>query len=204
MDDGGRRVIHQEMPQITDGLMHGLQLWVNLPAKDKMMEPRYRGVLENELPVVTIPGGAVRVISGAYEDVYGPVKDLIVDVEYLDVKLKKGRELEHTAKKGYASFCYVIEGAGDFDGAKLWLGKLVLFSDSGKVTVKAVESLRYIFVTGKQLKEPVAWGGPIVMNTQEELATAFEELDQGTFIKQKAEAEREHAKSGGRGYYKKQ
>ena len=181
----GCGVIHQEMPKPTKGMMHGLQLWINLPKKHKMMEPRYRGILENQVPVVKIPGGEVRVIAGTYKDVNGPVKELMVDVEYLDVRLKKGMTLSHTAKKEYTSFCYLIEGTGEFDNTKLEQAHLILFTEAVSIVVKAIEDIHYIFVTGKPLKEPIAWGGPIVMNTQEELKTAFRQLDEGTFIKKK-------------------
>ena len=181
----GGGVIHQEMPPPTKGMMHGLQLWVNLPAEKKMMEPRYRGILENEVPIVKIPGGEARVIAGTYKNVTGPVHELIVDVEYLDVRLKKGKTISHAVKKGYSSFCYIISGVGEFDEAQLGQAQLVLFAEAGNIAVKATEDLHYIFVTGKQLKEPIAWGGPIVMNTQEELDLAFQELDEGTFIKKK-------------------
>ena len=181
----GGGVIHQEMPQPTKGMMHGLQLWVNLPAEKKMMEPRYRGILENEVPIVKIPGGEVRVIAGTYNNVTGPVHELIVDVEYLDVRLKKGKTISHAVKKGYSSFCYIISGTGEFDEAQLRQAQLVLFAEAGNIAVKATEDIHYVFVTGKQLKEPIAWGGPIVMNTQEELDLAFQELDEGTFIKKK-------------------
>ena len=181
----GGGVFHQEMPKPSKGMMHGLQLWVNLPAKDKMMEPRYRGILEAEVPVVKIPNGEVRVIAGTYKDVTGPVQELVVDVEYLDVRLKKGTGLTHTVKKGFTSFCYLIEGTGEFDAAKLEKAQLVLFTEAGSIGVKAIEDIHYIFVTGRQLNEPIAWGGPIVMNTEEELQRAFRELDEGTFIKRK-------------------
>jgi redox-sensitive bicupin YhaK (pirin superfamily) len=181
----GGGVIHQEMPQPSKEMMHGLQLWVNLPAKNKMMEPRYRGILENEVPVVKIPGGEVRVIAGVYKDVEGPVRELIVDVKYLDVRLKKGALLSHEAQKGYTSFCYLISGTGEFDDMKLEQAHLILFTEAGSIAVKAIEDMHYIFVTGQQLGEPIAWGGPIVMNTQEELELAFKELDEGTFIKKK-------------------
>ena len=181
----GGGVIHQEMPQPSQGIMHGLQLWVNLPAKNKMMGPRYRGILDNEVPVVKIPGGEVRVIAGAYKNVTGPVRDLMVDVEYLDIRVKKGTTLSHEAKKGYASFCYLIEGTGEFDDAKLEKAHLVLFTEAGSIAIKATQDVHYIFVTGKQLNEPIAWGGPIVMNTEKELEIAFKELDEGTFIKKK-------------------
>jgi hypothetical protein len=182
----GGGVIHQEMPQPSQEMMHGLQLWVNLPAKNKMMEPRYRGILENEVPVVKIPGGEVRVIAGAYKNVTGPVQGLIVDIEYLDVRLKKGTSLSHVAKKGYTSFCYLIEGTGEFDDTKLEQAHVILFTEAGSIAIKAIEDIHYIFVTGKQLNEPIAWGGPIVMNTQQELEIAFRELDEGTFIKKKS------------------
>jgi redox-sensitive bicupin YhaK (pirin superfamily) len=181
----GGGVFHQEMPKPSKGMMHGLQLWVNLPAKNKMMEPRYRGILENEVPVVKIPGGEVRVIAGAYKDIEGPVKELIVDVRYLDVRLKKGTLLSHEAKKGYTSFCYLISGTGEFEDTKLDQAQLILFAEAGSIDAKALDDIHYIFVTGKQLGEPIAWGGPIVMNTQQELKTAFRELDEGTFIKKK-------------------
>jgi redox-sensitive bicupin YhaK (pirin superfamily) len=179
----GGGVIHQEMPKPTKGMMHGLQLWVNLPAKDKMMAPRYRGILENEVPVIKIPNGEVRVIAGVYENVKGPVQELVVDIEYLDVRLKKGTVLSHAAKKGYTSFCYLIEGTGEFDDTKLEKAQLILFTEAGIIAVKATEDTHYIFVSGKQLNEPIAWGGPIVMNTREELEIAFREVDEGTFIK---------------------
>ena len=181
----GGGVFHQEMPKPSKGMMHGLQLWVNLPAKNKMMEPRYRGILENEVPVVRIPGGEVRVIAGTYKNVTGPVHELVVDIEYLDVRLEKGIALSHTAKKGYTTFCYLIEGTGEFDDMKLEQAQLILFTEAGSIAIKAIEDMHYIFVTGKQLNEPIAWGGPIVMNTQEELKIAFRELDGGTFIKKK-------------------
>jgi redox-sensitive bicupin YhaK (pirin superfamily) len=179
----GGGVIHQEMPKPTKGRMHGLQLWVNLPAKNKMMEPRYRGILDDEVPVVKSPEGEVRVIAGTYKNITGPVQELMVDIEYLDVRLMKGMTLSHEAKNGYSSFCYLIEGTGEYDGSKLEQTQLILFSEAGSIAVKAIENIHYLFVTGKQLNEPIAWGGPIVMNTQEELETAFRELDEGTFIK---------------------
>lgn len=181
----GSGVIHQEMPKPAKGMMHGLQLWVNLPAKSKMVAPRYRGIREDEVPVVKIPGGDVRVIAGTFNHIAGPVRELIVDVEYIDVRLQKGGTLTHHARKGYTSFCYVIEGSGTFDDLELEYGRLALFTEAGSIAVKADEDVRYIFVTGTQLKEPIAWGGPIVMNTQEELEAAFKELDEGTFIRKK-------------------
>lgn len=179
----GSGIIHQEMPKSSKGMMHGMQLWVNLPAKNKMMAPRYRGILAKDIPAAAVPGGEVRVIAGTFGNVNGPVHDLVVEVEYLDVQLKKGATLFHEARNGYGTFCYLIQGTGSFDGATLEKEHLVLFSEAGRILVEAMNDIRYIFVTGKQLKEPVAWGGPIVMNTQEELDLAFQEIEDGTFIK---------------------
>jgi quercetin 2,3-dioxygenase len=179
----GSGVIHQEMPKASTERMHGLQLWVNLPAKDKMMEPRYRGILTAEVPIVRIPGGEVRVIAGSYENVKGPVQELIVDVEYLDVRLKKGVSFSHAPREGYTSFCYLIDGKSRINSTELEAGQLILFTGSGSISTQAIEEVHYIFVTGKRLDQPIAWGGPIVMNTQQELETAFKELDEGTFIK---------------------
>ncbi|HUN55521.1 MAG TPA: pirin family protein [Smithella sp.] len=179
----GSGVIHQEMPKASKEMMHGLQLWVNLPAKSKMIGPRYRGILDSMVPIVKVPGAEVRVIAGSYKNVEGPVRELVVDVEYLDVRLKKGNTISHLAKNKYTSFCYVIEGTGAFDEAKLEKGHLMLIEGAGNIAVGAMEDIHYIFVTGKQINEPVAWGGPIVMNTPEELELAFRELDEGTFIK---------------------
>lgn len=179
----GGGVYHQEMPKPSQGRMHGLQLWVNLPAKNKMMRPRYRGILEKDVPVVKIPGGEVRVIAGVYKNVTGPVPELVVDIEYLDVRLNKGIALSHAAQEGYTSFCYLISGKGEFDDTKLEQAQLILFTEAGSIVVRAIEDIHYIFVTGRKLSEPIAWGGPIVMNTQKELETAFRELDEGTFIK---------------------
>lgn len=150
------------------------------------MGPRYRGILDHEVPVVKMPGGEVRVIAGAYKNVNGPVQELMVDIEYLDVRLKKGMPISHAVKNGYTSFCYLISGTGEFAETKLEQAQLILFTEAGSIAVKAIEDIHYIFVTGKQLNEPIAWGGPIVMNTQEELETAFRELDEGTFIKKKS------------------
>lgn len=182
----GGGVIHQEMPKPSSGSMHGLQLWVNLPAKHKMMEPRYCGILASEVPVVRLPGGEVRVIAGNYDQVKGPVRDLMVDITYLDVRLEKGSKFFHACKEGYTSFCYLIDGQGIFDGMKLEPAQLILCREAGLLSIEAIEAMHYIFVTGQQLREPVAWGGPIVMNTREELETAFKELREGTFIKKKS------------------
>ncbi len=179
----GGGIIHQEMPKASKHKLHGLQLWVNLPAKDKMMAPRYRGITADQVPVVKTREHQVKVIAGTYEHTQGPVKDLVVEVEYLDVQLQPHASLNHHARKGFASFCYVLEGGVDIGAERVAAQQLLLLNGSGDVQIKAHDAARYIWVSGQKLHEPVAWGGPIVMNTQAELELAFRELDAGTFIK---------------------
>ena len=186
----GSGIIHQEMPKGSNGHMGGFQLWVNLPSTHKMMEPRYREVKNQQIPEVLIDKGVtIRIISGEVNKQRGPVKDIVVDIEYLDVTIVPGTEFEHTIKKGYRVFAYVIEGSGYFDTEqKRNIGKehLVIFKDGDDVKIAANDSVfRFLLISGKPLGEPVAWRGPIVMNTQEELQVAFDEYRNGTFIKRK-------------------
>ncbi len=186
----GSGIIHQEMPKGSNGHMGGFQLWVNLPSTHKMMEPRYRDVKNEQIPEVLIDNGVrVRVISGEVNKKRGPVRDIVVDIEYLDVAMEPGTEFEHAIKKGYRTFAYIIEGSGYFDTEKkrkTGNGHLVIFKDGDDVRIAANDSVfRFLLISGNPLGEPVAWRGPIVMNTQEELQVAFDEYRNGTFIKHK-------------------
>ncbi len=184
----GSGIIHQEMPEGNKGLMWGLQLWVNLPASHKMMKPRYRDVRSGDIPEYTSEKGIkVKVISGQYKDLVGPVKDIICDPEYQDVSVPAGETFEHKVKKGHTVFAYILEGDGFFHPDKkdrISRENLVLFSNGERVTVEASnQPLRFLLISGKPIGEPVAWFGPIVMNTEEELRQAFDEYQKGTFIK---------------------
>jgi redox-sensitive bicupin YhaK (pirin superfamily) len=202
----GSGIIHQEMPKgDAQGAMYGFQLWANLPAANKMMAPRYRGVTHDQIPEVTDAGGAkVKVVAGKVGGVVGPVRDVVTNPEYLDVAVPPGGSFTHPTPRGHTAFAYVIGGAGVFcqqgdpysydkEGANYFdmeLGKritdghLVLFGDGDSVTVAAeAEPVRFLLISGRPLREPIAWYGPIVMNTQEELRIAFEELKRDTFIK---------------------
>ncbi|HPB25521.1 MAG TPA: pirin family protein [Bacteroidales bacterium] len=187
----GSGIIHQEMPQPGgDGVMLGFQLWANLPASRKMMKPRYQEVKSSEIPEIVTSGNcSVRVICGSFEGTAGPVKDIITDPVFLDVRVPAAGEFVLPTPADDNVFCYVIEGEGYFGeegsgGEKAENRDLLLFSEGSHFRVHTLENaVRFLFLMGKPLKEPVAWGGPIVMNTQEELQTAFEEFDNGTFIK---------------------
>jgi len=202
----GSGIIHQEMPQgDTRGRMYGFQLWANLPAAHKMMEPRYRDVQRARIPEVSLAQGVkVKIICGQVDGVKGPVRDIVTDPEYLDVSIPAGAEFHHPLPPGHAAFAYVIEGEGYFDperdaysheviGANYFdfdrhcvCGNrtLVVYGDGEAVAVSApAHPVRFLLISGRPIGEPVAWYGPIVMNTQEELRRAFQEYQDGTFIK---------------------
>jgi Pirin-related protein len=179
----GSGILHQEMPPLQEGMMQGIQLWVNLSSKNKMTPPKYRGITSQDIQVIKKDGVEIKIISGTYDNKKGPVKDLNVDVEYFDVSMDKGKTITFDLKKEYTTFCYLVEGEGDFEGSIVKRRQLILFKDAANLTVMAKENLRFMFVSGMPINEPIAWGGPIVMNTREELQTAFKELEQGTFIK---------------------
>jgi redox-sensitive bicupin YhaK (pirin superfamily) len=185
----GSGIIHQEMPLPgKDGRMGGFQLWANLPANQKMMEPRYRDVRANEIPEVALPGGGcARVIAGVAEGVKGPVGELVILPEYLDIRLPAGARFQHTIPEDHHSACYIIDGYGDFspdDPRQAGNHDLVLYGKGTEMQVQAgVNGVRFLLINGKPLGEPIAWYGPIVMNTQEEIQLAMRELRNDTFIK---------------------
>jgi hypothetical protein len=185
----GSGVIHQEMPRGDPaGRMGGFQLWANLPAGQKMMDPRYRDVRAADIPVASLPGGATaRVVCGQAGGVTGPVRDIVIEPEYLDVTVPPGAHFTHPVAEGHTVFAYVVAGSGQFGqdpDAHASSETLVLFGPGDQVTARASDAgLRFLLISGKPLGEPVAWGGPIVMNTQDELQTALEEYRKGTFLK---------------------
>lgn len=202
----GSGIVHQEMPKgDARGRMGGFQLWANLPASRKMMDPRYREVKRAEIPEVSLAGGAkVRVVCGRVNGTEGPVRDIVTDPEYLDASVPAGASFRHPVKRGHTVFAYVFEGSAWFDPgrdpyAREEVGRnyfdmdreclvgpesLVLYGDGDEVSVAAGEkAARFLLVSGKPIGEPVEWYGPIVMNSREEIRVAFEEYRKGTFIK---------------------
>jgi redox-sensitive bicupin YhaK (pirin superfamily) len=202
----GSGIIHQEMPKgDDDGVMEGFQLWANLPKSHKMMSPRYRDIKSWQVPEVATKGGAkIKVICGTVEGREGPVRDIVIEPEYLDVTLPPGSDFVHRTSRGHTVFAYVIGGKGVFCNEKnpfsydaegenyfdmerdayIHNGTAVLFGDGDQVTVTTQgDAVRFLLLSGKPIGEPVAWYGPIVMNTEEELQVAFEEYRNNTFIK---------------------
>jgi redox-sensitive bicupin YhaK (pirin superfamily) len=184
----GSGIIHQEMPKgDPQGAMYGFQLWANLPASQKMMAPRYRDITADQIPEVELENGVrIKVIAGSIGRARGPVDDIIIDPEYFDCTVPADQNFVHRTESNYTAFIYVIDGAGQTNGKALQNGTLVLFDKGEQMAVSAVgEPLRFLLLTGKPLNDPVAWRGPIVMNTEAELELAFREYREGTFIKSK-------------------
>lgn len=183
----GSGIVHQEMPKRFEGKMRGFQLWVNLPKSNKMMDPRYRDVKSETIPGFSPnPNVKIKIIAGQMNDTKGPVQDLVVDTEYFDIAISPNSEFEVSTKNGYKTLAFVFEGSGYFDAEKKKMIKadhLAIFDDGDSVKIKTEDDpVRFLFVSGKPLNEPIAWRGPIVMNTDEELAVAFQEYRNGTFI----------------------
>lgn len=185
----GSGIIHQEMPEQKEGRLEGFQLWVNLPAAEKMSTPAYRGLVSREIPVVGLDaGGSVRIISGNYGGVEGPVQQIPIDPTYLDVELPAGGELDVPTRRGYTALASIIDGSGRMAPGDVVrpAHRLVRFGDGDQIRLQAGDAgLRALVVSGRPLHEPVAWYGPIVMNTKDQLSQAITELRRGDFVKER-------------------
>ena len=186
----GSGIIHQEMPRAREDRMGGFQLWVNLPSSQKMMDPRYQEVERARIPEARVAKGVTaKVICGEVSGVRGPVRDIVVEPEYLDVQMAPHTVFEHGVRRGHTAFSYVLEGRARFDkesGEVVEEDNLVILRDGERVWIETASSpVRFLLISGKPIREPVAWWGPIVMNTRRELEVAIEEFQTGTFIKQR-------------------
>jgi redox-sensitive bicupin YhaK (pirin superfamily) len=202
----GSGILHQEMPKGNpQGRMHGFQLWANLPSSLKMTSPRYQDVASKEIPEITDDDGTtVRVVCGSFWGKTGPVDGIAADPRYLDVRVPPRKRKSLPVESSRHAFAYVFEGSGTFRDASQPFGvltekegrddslvrettgnrSLVLFDSGDEVSVQAgEEGIRFLLVSGTPIQEPVAWYGPIVMNTQAELRQAYTELQDGTFIR---------------------
>ncbi|TDK25951.1 pirin family protein [Luteimonas aestuarii] len=183
----GRGVVHSEMPEQEEGRMRGFQLWVNLPAKDKMTDPRYQEFAPEQIPVVTpAQGVTVKLVAGEVDGVRGPVAQPATDPVYLDVGLAPGVAWSHALPEGHNAFAYVFEGAlalGEGDDARpLAAQEMAVLGGGDLLSLKAGEhGARVIVVAGRPLREPVARYGPFVMNTKQEIMQAFVDFQEGKF-----------------------
>jgi redox-sensitive bicupin YhaK (pirin superfamily) len=182
----GSGIIHQEMPQAgPKGRMGGFQLWANLPAIQKMTEPRYRDVKASDIPeTIAKSGTRIKIISGEAEGKTGPVGDIFIKPEYLDVFIPRSVEWKKSWKDERTVILYTFEGESSVNGHSAKNHDLLVFRGKGEIHITTEQNpARFLLISGVPLKEPVAWQGPIVMNTEEELRLAFEEYRNGTFLK---------------------
>lgn len=177
----GSGILHEEMPQPSERML-GFQLWLNLAKADKMTDPAYLSITGDQMPVVAQEGVSLRVLSGRLGDAEGVTPRHIPATIY-DVTAAAGRTAQIAAKPDETVFVFLIEGDASIAGQDIAAKTAVLFGAGDHIAVTAKTALRFIYFSAKPLHEPIAWGGPLVMNTQEELALAFDELRAGTFIK---------------------
>ena len=183
----GRGILHEEMPQVRPEGVAGFQLWVNLPAKQKMIAPRYQNIHANEIVAVEHDGGAtVRVIAGNVDGVAGPISGIAAEPMYLDVSIARSGFFTLPIPRGHSAFAYVFEGEGKFGPEKRGVRtpQLVVWDDGDSVEARADESaVRFLLVSGKPLNEQIARYGPFVMNTKEEIEQTLGEIQAGTFAR---------------------
>ena len=178
----GRGILHSEMPEQQEGRMRGFQLWLNLPARDKMTEPKYQEFGPERIPVATpAPGVSVKVIAGEVGAVRGPISQPATDPTYLDVGLTSGSSYVHTVPEQHSAFMYVFEGAIRVGAQVVSAGAMAVLGEGAEIRLTAEKDSRAILVAGKPLKEPVARYGPFVMNTREQLMQAVEDFQRGKF-----------------------
>ncbi|GMB01200.1 pirin family protein [Pelosinus sp. IPA-1] len=182
----GSGIIHQEMPKSSERML-GAQIWLNLSSKDKMVAPKYRDILKKNIPIIDEDDYKIRIISGKYKEISGAIQGDYVKPLYFDVEVKANCEWSFQTEVDSTLFVYILQGGGCFspDNEELISEKhAVLFNEGDTFWVKASSAgIRFLFLAGKPLKEPIAWGGPIVMNTKEELNQAFKDLEENKFIR---------------------
>lgn len=184
----GSGIVHQEMPKgDSKKRLWGFQLWANLPASHKMMPPRYQEIKAARIPEITLDNDVkIKVICGRFDNVEGPVKDIVIDPQYLDVTIPTKTGVHFDTPRGHTVFAYIIEGSAGFHPETPDLTgteTLVLYEDGDTVAVTADQRARFLLVSGRPISEPVSWQGPIVMNTDDELTEAFQAYRNGTFLK---------------------
>lgn len=180
----GSGIMHEEMPQPVEGHMEGFQLWVNLPAKLKMSKPRYQEIPAGLIPVLNPEKGvSIKLIAGRFGDFRGPVTDIAADPVYLDVSLDAGCRFTNQIASDHTAFAYVFAGDGEFCGSSVVSTKLVIFGEGDVIEVAAGSAgVKFLLISGNPLGEPVARYGPFVMNTNEEIDQALQDLRNGTFV----------------------
>jgi hypothetical protein len=180
-------VIHSEMPQQTDGLMRGFQLWINLPASEKMSDPAYQEFSSGAIPEVRAEGERVRIVLGEYAGQRGVIEDPTTEVQYLDVTLDAQRTFSHGLRNDDNAFVYVFEGSATLDQTTLPQHSLAVLSPGNALTVTAgSDGARFILVSGKPVREPIVQYGPFVMTSREEIEQAMRDYRDNKLVQKKA------------------
>ena len=181
----GRGILHEEMPRRSEesGVIYGFQLWVNLPAAQKMTNPRYQEVTAASIPSTTKDGATVRVVAGEWNGTRGPVTEIAASPLYLDVRLAPASRFICPIPSGHTALAYVFEGAGNFSGEAVESVRMVVFSDGDQIEVESDTGVRFMLIAGMPFGEPIVPYGPFVMNTVEEIQQTLAELRNGTFIR---------------------
>ena len=181
----GRGILHEEMPRRSaSGNIDGFQLWVNLPAAQKMSQPRYQEVSAATIPLVEKDGASIRIVAGDVDGIHGPVTEIAASPLYMDVKLAPGSTFTYPIPRGHTTLAYVFEGTGEFSGEVVESVSMVVFNDDGdQLEIKSEAGVRFMLIAGAPFKEPVVPYGPFVMNTVEEIQEAITDLRNGTFVK---------------------
>ena len=181
-------VIHSEMPKQEKGLMRGFQLWVNLPAREKMSPPGYQEYSATAFPLVQTAEATVKVLSGRFQDAIGPIADPNTDVQYLDVTLQAGKEFNHQLANELRGFIYVFEGDAQLEGTTLPQHSFAVLSEGETLRVSAGDhGARFIIVAGKPIGEPIVQYGPFVMNTMDEIKQAVDDYNNGVLVRKRAD-----------------
>lgn len=180
----GRGILHEEMPRRSEsGNIYGFQLWVNLPAAQKMSQPRYQEVNASTIPVVEKDGVTIRLVAGEVDGVRGPVTEIAASPLYMDVKLTPNSTFTYPIQRGHTALAYVFEGTGEFSSEVVESVGMVVFNDNGdQIEVKSDAGVRFMLIAGAPFKEPIVPYGPFVMNTVEEIQQAIADLRSGNFV----------------------
>jgi len=181
----GRGIMHEEMPRRGEsGNIYGFQLWVNLPAAQKMGQPRYQEVNSSTIPTIEKDGVTIRLVAGELDGISGPVTEIAASPLYMDVKLAPGAKFVYPTPEGHTVLAYVFEGTGEFSGQVVESVSMVVFNDDGdQIEVQSATGVQFMLIAGAPFKEPIVPYGPFVMNTVEEIQQTIAELRNGTFIK---------------------
>jgi redox-sensitive bicupin YhaK (pirin superfamily) len=178
----GRGILHEELPKRSpNGIVNGFQLWVNLPAAEKMNEPRYQEVAAAQVPVIERDGAQVRLVAGEFAGTRGPVTEIAIQPLYMDVTLQPGASFSLPVPQGHAAYAYVFKGRGQIAGTAVEAVRMVIFGDGDEVKIESAEGMRFVLMAGKPIGEAIVPYGPFVMNTEAEIRQVFEDIKNGTF-----------------------